>query len=216
MQYLSKLDLCLKYILDPSNFILRDSQWAGLKQYNAWLTFERISSEVIYLLTDDSPYLRKSALFRILDQIAGLLSSNHTQQVEVFKELLLPENGTDLIMQGLVGYSGNVAIHLRSLLDDYRKELVDSALKSVYVPGRVDSKEGVVRLSSGKVVPSMSYVSSLVRELRNTYHGYHTNQFDEYLAISSGNTPNSLPAMGVLAFLAMLSKPDMFIRRDWS
>ncbi len=43
---------------------------------------------------------------------------------------------------------------------------------------------------------------------------YYTSGFEKYLAISSGDTPDSLPIVGALAFLALAGRPDLFINTD--
>ena len=72
-----------------------------------------------------------------------------------------------------------------------REELRNVILDSVYVPGRVDKLKQVVTLLNGSTVHSDTYVRNTIRELRNTYHGYYTKWFDEYLVISTGNTPDN-------------------------
>jgi len=70
-------------------------------------------------------------------------------------------------------------------------------------------------LKDGRILTPMEYAASLIRELRNTEHAYYTRNFDLILSISSGDTPESLPAFGLLAFLAFVARPDLFILRQW-
>ena len=105
---------------------------------------------------------------------------------------------------------------MEELLIETREELRRVVLDSIYVPGRCDKDKGVVTLLNSEVVDADDYVVNMVRELRNTYHGYHTSKFDQYLSTSTGNTPDTLPLIGLLAFLALLAKPNLFVERYWN
>lgn len=214
-QFRAKLRSCIRFILNPDNFTYGDGRWIGLTHYRTWLVFERLANEVIFLLADDAPFIRKMTLFRILDQLATLVDEETTNQPDVFKELLIPDKNKDIIAEGLGEYNGPIASHLQGLLPEVRDELREVVLKSIYLPNRIDKKAGKVTLMSGEKVRLDEYVTNSVRELRNTHHGYHTREFDEYLAMSTGNTPDRLPLLGALAFLAMLAKPKLFFQRRW-
>lgn len=216
-QYISKLNQFLIYMVDPANFVTSShNQWAGLAHYRTWLDFERLTDEVIYLLTDDSPFLRKLALFRILDQVSSLKTSKRAEQAEVFRQLILPNGKNDLLTKGLENYTGAVANSIKKLLKSLRSELRNTVLDSIYIPGVYDKESDLIKFSDGKTLNSTDYITGVIRELRNTHHGYHTDQFDRYLQISSGNTPDSLPGLGLLLYLALISKPEIFLTRDWS
>jgi hypothetical protein len=215
-EYLSRLSGFLSFMIDPSNFIDSDTQqWIGLEHYRIWLAFERIADEVIFLLTDDQPFLRKMSLFRILDQLSTLATRESNKQASVFKRLLLPGDSPDPIMEGLREYKGSVALHLQSELNRVRQQLREVVLDSIYLPGRHDPSRQVVKVIGGEEIRADDYVREFIRELRNTYHGYHTRGFRKYLEISTGNTPDNLPMLAVLAFLALLSTPKLFIGTEW-
>jgi len=203
---LKKLTEFLTFVIDPMHFVGDVTRrWSGLGHYQVWLAFARICDELIYMLTDDTSFLRKMALFRILDQLATLATRTLSGQVGRFNDLLLPRAGTDIVAEGLRRYKGKVARHLETLLGQTRAELRTCVLGSIYIPGRYREVDQKVELPGGEVVEAQCYVKDTVRELRNTYHGYHTKNFDKYLAISTGNTPDSLPLLGVLACLALLA-----------
>jgi len=216
-QYFDRLNGFITFLLDPANFSMPDSNaWVGLAHYRTWLTFERLTDEVLFLLTDDSPFLRKLALFRVLDQISSLMTSDLKEQSSMFRRLVLPSTEANEIMKGLEAYRGSVAYYLRGLLTSIRTSLRSTVLEGIFVPGALNKLTDHVSLPDGKVVDADAYVTGMVRELRNTYHGYHTTQFDRYLLINSGNTPDSLPALAVLAYLALLGKPELFVTRSWT
>jgi len=216
-QYLRNLSLFLRYITDPSHFVSRSTgEWIGLSHYRAWLSFERITDEVVLMLTDDNSYLRKAALFRILDQLSSLATSDQARQASIFRDLALPDPmASDPISEGLALYKGAIGTYLRSLLPAARAALINTAVGSVYVPGIVDKKRQSISLKDGRVLTPREYAASLLRELRNTEHAYYTRNFDSILSISTGDTPESLPAIGVLAYLALLARPDLFLQRRW-
>ena len=215
-QYLRKLSSLLSFVINPSNFATEQSgEWVGLAHYRAWLSIQRIADEMLFMLTEDTPYLRKAACFRILDQLASLYTEEERLQADAFKLILLPREGVDLIMDGLSKYRGAIALHLRELLEATRREIVDVALDSIYVPGILDRLNNIVTLPDGDTISGEDYAAELVRELRNTQHSYYTRNFDRYLAFSTGNTPESLPLIAALAFLALLAKPELFIGREW-
>ena len=215
-QYVRNLSHFIRYILDPANFTsAQDGRWAGLAHYQAWLSFARMTDEALLMLTDDTSYLRKSALFRILDQLASLMTSNDSLQAAAFRDLLIPPQARDPISEGLALYKGAIGAHLSRLLPELRQELISVSLASIYVPGLIDAQAGTVSLRDGRRLSPSEYATSLVRELRNTEHAYYTRNFDNILAVSSGATPETLPLIGVLAYLALISRPDLFILREW-
>jgi hypothetical protein len=215
-QYQSKLNHFLKYMLDPANFMYTDTgYWIGLSHYRAWLAFERITDEVLFLLTEQAPYLRKMALFRILDQIATLATENPRNQPQVFKDLLLPPEDRDPLYEGLQSYKGRIGDILKDLLYEVRQELVEVVIGSIYLKDRVNRGKETVLLSSGKHVSFDEYVTNNIREIRNTHHGYHTKRFDDYLSISTGNTPDSFAVLGLFAYLSLIALPHHFINRRW-
>ena len=217
LQYITHLNRLVRYLLDPSNFMYQQTdKWIGLAHYRAWLSFERLADEVIIMLTDDNAFLKKMALFRIFDQLAGLVTEEKSAQAKIFKQFLLPIGEDDLIADGLRAYDGEVGKHLVQILQSARSELREVVLDSVYIPGMVDKNAATVTLADSTVISVDEYVNSMVREIRNTHHGYYTKRFDKYLAISTGNTPDSLPVLGVLAYLAFLAKPQLFIGRTWN
>jgi hypothetical protein len=155
------------------------------------------------------------ATFRILDQLSSLRTAESRRQPAAFRELLIPTTSTDPIGEGLTAYSGAVADHLRELLRTTRAALRDEVISGIYVPGVHDIATGKITLSDGTTLLPEQYVTGVVRELRNTYHGYHTHQFERYLLINTGSTPESLPAIAVLAYLALIARPDLFLTRTW-
>lgn len=215
-QFLTKLKDFLAFMIDPANFVGRDNgEWIGLEHYRIWLTFERMSDELIFLLTDDQPFLRKMALFRILDQLSTFATRQENRQSQVFKQLIIPNGTSDPILDGLKAYRGNIARHLERLLPKVREELRLVVLDSIYIPNRYIEEKQTVILTNGQEVAADDFVRDLVRELRNTYHGYHTRNFEKYLSISTGNTPDDLSMLGALAYLALIAKPGAFIGTEW-
>jgi hypothetical protein len=214
-QYIQKLNSFIYFLIDPSNFTLSGSdRWGALSQYQAWLCIERLADEIILMLTDDTPYLRKVALFRVLDQLASLTSKDIPKQVRTFKNFLLPQGEIDIISSGLLEYSGTVAKYVLSLLDAMRENILQTGTNSIYVTERINKNKGTVTLLTNEEISLRNFVVEMVRELRNTYHGYYTKRFKDYLAISSGDTPDNIPGIGFLAFFALIARPDLFIRRE--
>jgi len=131
-QYLNKLDAFLHFVIDPSNFTEEGSNhWGALSHYQAWLCYERIADEIILMLTDDNSYLRKTALFRVLDQPASLGSKSGSDQVLLFKRFLLPQDDNDPIASGLKEFSGPVAEYLSNLLKAIREETLQIGIDSI-------------------------------------------------------------------------------------
>lgn len=213
--YYNLLNSFLAYIIDPANFVGKDGcSWSGLDHYRTWLSFERLTDEIIFLLTEDTPYLRKLATFRVLDQIASLMTEDSKQQSMNFRKLLLP-SGDDPIAIGVKKYNGSVGQCIRNLLKTTREDLQNMVLDSIYIPGVYNPDTQIVKLPNGNTVRAYDYVTGVVRELRNSYHGYHTHQFDKYLLINTGSTPDSLPAIAVFAYLGLIARPDLFLTRSW-
>lgn len=215
-QYCEKLNIFFRYIVDPANFVDGISEsWSGFSQYRTYMAFERLADEVILLLTEDTPYLRKMAAFRIFDQISALITKDHGSQAQWFGRLIIPGSRHDRIMEGLEELEGDVAKDLRSLLVKTREEILSEVLDSILVPGLYDVNEKIVEIPDGTTMRAKEFVRSVIRELRNTHHGYHTRNFDQYLSISTGSTPDSLPLIAVIAFFAVIAKPKLFFTRKF-
>jgi hypothetical protein len=216
MQYLSKFNSYLSFVLNPTNFTDDETNvWIGLSHYRAWLSVERIADEVLHMLTDVSPFLRKMAFFRVIDQLSCLISEEYRLQSTLFKQLLLPGEASDIISEGLTRYKGSIAKYLKVRLKEARADLKRVCIESIYIQDHVDYKGGKVQLGDDSCVDFDEYVTCMVREVRNTHHGYYTKRFDRYLSISTGNTPDSLPVIGILAYLSLIAAPELFIRRSW-
>ena len=150
-QFVSKLNSCLAFLINPANFAYRNSgKWIGLLHYQAWMSFDRLADEFIFMLSDESDFLRKMGLFRILDQISGLAIRNPFKQSSFFKELLYPLEGEDIILKGLQEYKGAVGNFLIDCLNRARSEMVKTVINSIYVKERLDPNARGVKLSDSR------------------------------------------------------------------
>lgn len=215
-QFVAKLDRCLSFLFNPANFVSQESRfWIGLRHYQSYLSFDRLADEVLLMVTDNKSYLRKLALFRILDQISSLSARNQTDEVAIFKNLLFPGNSKDIVKLGLQEYKGKIAIYFLEKIDQLRKEMIKTVMDGMYLKERYNKQTRKVRVSDSLALSEEDYVVNTIREMRNTYHGYKTRDFQKYLAINTGGLPDSLPLLGVLAYFALVAKPNLFISTIW-
>ncbi|MBE7433033.1 MAG: hypothetical protein HS100_03900 [Anaerolineales bacterium] len=211
-QYVNRLNNFLFYITDPVNFLRGDGYWSNLTQYFVWLNFERICDEVVFLITEENQFLRKMSLFRILDQLASLKEKTNREQVEVFKDFIIPKTKTDIIKDGLQSYHGIFSKYLISELERVRQDLKIKVIDSVVLSDLKNYKTETVNLPTGENISFDEYVREVVRQIRNSAHGYSTNK---YLITNSGNISDDISLLGVLAFFAFIANPAKFLRPFW-
>lgn len=216
-QFVKHLNSFFRTLMNPVHFVESDNlTWAGLQQYLVWLTIERISNEIILMLTEEHDYLRKLALFRILDQIAYLGHKDPRQQVNAFNNFIVPDDQiNDSVTIGLSKYNGVIAKYLQEELVNVRSLLVQEVSNSVFIKSFFDDNSREILVPDSKGMNALGvneYTRKVVREIRNTAHGYSSNN---YLIINKGHLPDRLPLLGVITFLALLATPDDFLRRYW-
>jgi hypothetical protein len=212
-QFIVRLNKFFVYLTDPSNFVNDDNEWASITQYYTWLSFERLCDETILLITEENQYLRKMALFRILDQLASLGHSDHRRQTAAFSDFLLPSTNPDSIEKSLLLYKGEIAEYLSGELILIREKLLSTIIDSVVFKDMKDSKNMKINLLNGEQLTYAAYTKKIVRAIRNTAHGYSP---DEYLITNKGNLPDKISLLAVIALLAFIAEPKNFLRSTWN
>ena len=212
-QYSTRLNEFFVYITDPSNFVKENGEWANITHYFVYLSFERLCDEAILLISEENQYLRKMALFRILDQLAFLGNNNDREQAKAFGEFILPTSNGDPIKQGLSKYKGEIAKYLMNELSVIRENLQKKIIDSVALDKMNDTKNNEIILLSGKRISYKDYARKIVRDLRNTAHGYSPG---EYLVTNKGNLPDNISLLAILALLAFIAEPKNFLRSTWN
>jgi len=212
-QYSARLNEFFVYITDPSNFVKENGEWANITHYFAYLSFERLCDETVLLITEENQYLRKMAFFRILDQLAFLGKDNDREQARAFGEFILPTGESDPIKQGLSKYKGELAKYLMNELSAIRENLQKKIIDSVVLDKMKDTKNNEIILLSGKRISYKDYARKIIRDLRNTAHGYSPG---EYLVTNKGNLPDNISLLAVLALLAFIAEPKNFLRSTWN
>ena len=212
-QFTSRLNEFFIYITDPSNFVKQNEEWANITHYFVYLSVERLCDETILLISEENQYLRKMAFFRVLDQLAFLGKDNERDQAKAFGEFVLPTGDYDPIKKGLLRYKGELAKYFLSELSLIRENLQKTIVDSVVLGKMKDSKNKEIILLNGKRVSYEEYTRKIVRDLRNTVHGYSPG---EYLVTNKGNLPDEISLMAVLALFAFIVEPKEFLRPVWN
>jgi hypothetical protein len=135
------------------------------------------------------------------------------EQTRVFKDFILPDSQQfDAIKEGLEGYHGGFGDHLKGELLRVRNNLKSKVIDSVVLDEFKNNVTETIFLPDGEEISFNEYVRELVRQLRNSSHGYSINK---YLITNSGNLPDDISLLGILSFLAFIAKPEVFLRPAW-
>ncbi|MGN8094756.1 hypothetical protein [Methylobacterium sp. 22177] len=187
------------------------------------LSVDRLLRKAMSCQVSSEIAVRKYALFEvadILDELYGHWATAPFQKTERFKLLFNPSAGRAMVLSCL----SSVPAPIRSILSNGANavydDLRDTIYKSVFVPSKLTSNGGVMvrdrHLGPEVEEDKDTFVANIIRALRNTHHGYMTagdkqNRPSRYLALVSGETPDTMTHIGVLLGLAVLGDPTSML-----
>lgn len=181
------------------------------------LSFDRIVRKGISASCSEEVLVRKSAAMEIADLIEELASYWSGKRVDRFKLLFHPKDGLALLNTALGSLPPAIKANLLGAAATVYDHLERAILESVFVAAKRTSTGGVLvrnnKLSAEREESGPDFVSNLIRCLRNTHHGYLTKADSKqlrpsrYLALSTGNVPNTFSFLGTLFALACVADP---------
>ncbi|MBK3804040.1 hypothetical protein GAY33_33720 [Azospirillum brasilense] len=183
------------------------------------LSIDRIFRKGISCIASSETAVRKSAAMEIADIIQELsVYWNVTvNPKERFKTLFHPVQGRALMRKILQTIPKPVQGVLMDATDAVYDHLKSTIMGSIFVPAKIKANGNVtVRNKSGtgeaEVTPD-DFTANVIRSLRNTHHGYLTKNDTQqrpsrYLALVTGNVPDTMPYLGLLFSVALLADSE--------
>jgi hypothetical protein len=111
--------------------------------------------------------------------------------------------------------------YFQQVIDGLYSHLESTVIDSMYVGSKVAPTGGILvenRLGTGDVEETRAeFTANVVRALRNAHHGYFTEldrsrRPSRYLALVTGDLPETFSYLGVLFGIGMLADPEAMIR----
>ncbi|HVC61872.1 MAG TPA: hypothetical protein VND19_16100 [Acetobacteraceae bacterium] len=156
----------------------------------------------------------KYATFEVADIVDELCQYwTGSQQTERFKALFNPSQGLPRLSAALSTAPSTTRGILLDGVTSVYASLRATVLDSVFVTAKRTSTGGILvrdkTLTTERNENGDEFTANVVRALRNTHHGYMTlqdtqNRPSRYLALVTGNLPDTIAYIGVLSGLALL------------
>ncbi|MFI5251776.1 MAG: hypothetical protein ACHQQQ_05005 [Bacteroidota bacterium] len=224
--FITRYNHNLRMRLDPTNYRI-DNDIDFVAAFEEYLTFDRITLEMINCQTATKGYGARSSSFAILDK---------------FQELLeIPSVGRDKIFHALVGKPYQTQ-HLKPILKNYPEpfssffqnesdRIYDSLYKTIlgneglWMTYRRKSTGIATRIWDGNLhmftensdlINDDEFVGEIVRVIRNTHHGYLSDHDKRkrvaiFLSMHSCKLPDEFTAIPQLIWLAVIQDPESTI-----
>ncbi len=201
-------------LLDPCNFTVGNREIDSVWGFENMLTIDRLLSMCIAAVSADEPILRKTSTFECAELLDTLSRGfANTQETELFKKLLHPTKGLALVTQHLSDIPQPVRGKLQAIAAEIYANLEKEILNSIWFSTKRQGTRILVKdksLSREREVPNDDFVADLMRDFRNTHHGYLTKldaqkRPSRRLALTTGNVPDSITHLPVLWWLSFLS-----------
>ena len=208
------------HLADPCEFLLDDCI-DPVTCFEYALTVDRVMRKAISCVASEETAVRKGASQEIADLLETLrcVWDPAAGNSAYFKRLYHPVDGAALLAQAFDGVPEPFRQHLLTTSRQLYDELQAAIRASVWVPAKVTTNGVLVKsrdLTGEREEPLAEFTSNVVRALRNAHHGYLTrsdpgNRPSRYLALVSGDTPDSMSHLGVLWALALLASPQAML-----
>jgi len=213
--YISNLERLEEILLDPTRFAKPDNTLDTRRWLLTNLSVHRMFRDTLNIQIEYlSQYLRKTLSFHFIDAVAQTMkqSARFAQdgswtETRIFKALLSRMTLIEGLGSRLKEYPAPFGNYFRNRARRAGEELHKKLLAGMFIPAR--RTVGKIRVGTDHLSID-EYITSVLREIRNTYHGYNINRF-EVLEIHNGNLPDCLGDLPVLFMLAFLQEPEMIL-----
>jgi len=171
------------------------------------MTILRLALEAELLTSGLTPFLRKTLAFDVIDQFAVLLAGgdpNPSKQAELSGTILTRQWLVDRLAPVLGKFPEPFGSALSKAVETLSGLIYATVLDGVFVPQKIPST----------TEESERLVLQVVRQLRNTKHGYFLtdDRFHTHLAAHTGNLTDAFHHVALLLWMSLLEEPAMFLR----
>ncbi len=187
------------------------------------LTVDRVLRRSLSCLSSEETSWRKMAAMEVADLLESVQRDWTGRQDEWFKTLFNPTFGRQIVRRALGSVPAAAQGLLLDAVDKAYNDLLATVKASVWLKSKASATGVKVKskdLAKEREESWDEFTANLMRVLRNTHHGYLTAgdraaRPSRYLALVTGDTPDSLSHLGVLWAIAMLAEPKEIIGWDW-
>jgi hypothetical protein len=186
------------------------------------LTLDRVLRKAISCIASEETATRKAAAMEIADIVeaqreywtASKLDSNW------FKTLFHPTNGAALLKAIFQKLPTPFSHYMVGVIDSLYAHLESTVIDSMYVKAKIATSGGIlVKNRDGTAENEETrpdFTANVIRALRNAHHGYFTEldrsrRPSRYLALVTGDLPETLSYLGVLFAIGLLADPEALI-----
>jgi hypothetical protein len=212
-----RADMLLREASDPTNFE-QNGDIDFVSGFEHSLSMLRVFRRAIYILGSEEPPHGKLTVFEMADLLQELRNALTLGDREgLFKRLFNPTSGLALCETALAHLPPDVRPAFQALAATVYGELRSTAEASIWIRDKVKDGRVLVRsrnLDTENPQDLDEFVGTLMRALRNTHHGYFSkldrgaNRPSRYLAMSTGNVPDSLSSLALIWALCVLADAE--------
>jgi hypothetical protein len=191
------------------------------------LSVDRVLRKGIGAAVSVETIVCKSAAMEIadlLEELSNYWKATTGSQRSEFKTLFHSIDGLALLKRAYAGMPRAIADNLIRAASAVYAHLQSAIVESVFVSNKKSAAGDILvrdRALANEVPEAPAdFVANIIRCLRNTHHGYLTKRDSRglrpsrYLALISGNLPNTFQYLGTLFAIALLADPQ--VAAGWS
>lgn len=217
---LSRLSVIIREAADPANFETSDGFIDFTFALEHSLSMVRVLKRTLLSLATQEPPVGKFVAFEVADLLDTLATAfSKRKEGETFKLLFNPDEGQACIKACVKGVPEDARALLDSMTEALYRELRETVRSSIWVRGKLHDDTVLVKAKSLADENGQSlagFTANLMRALRNTHHGYLTRldpaqRPSRYLALSTGDVPDSLSQLPFVWTIALLSNPERLV-----
>lgn len=178
---------------------------------------EGLRDDDIDILASEEPPNGKLTVFEMADVLQELRGALRQQDGQgLFKRLFNPTEALALCQPPLALLPSAARPFFQSMAETVYGELRNTVAASVWIKDKVKDGRVLVRardLRREEWEGLDEFIGTVMRALRNTHHGYfsrldNTNRPSRYLAMSTGNLPDSLGSLALIWVLCVLADTE--------
>lgn len=220
--YIDKINDYLLQVLDSCNFSNKEGIISFCKAFEYNLTFDRLISRTINSYATNAPSVSKQGTFEIADLYESIEHTvgNNTNTAEFFKKLFNPDKGKNIVEKCIKSLPQPFLDYFEKVNAEIYNELLHKVIDSIWIKNKI-TKDGKIKIKNNKLnnekeETKEEYVANFIRAIRNTNHGYFSEEDRQkrpsrYLVLSNGNIPDSISYLPFLWLLAFLNDPREFL-----
>jgi len=211
------------HLSDPCEFIVNGCIDA-VTTFEFAITVDRVLRKAVSCVASEENPVRKAASQETADLLETLRAFKDPSATGTFfKKLHHRDDGLALVQKCLASVPTAVGAALQDSAQTVYRDLHDTIRNSVWVKSKLTERGVMVKnkdLTAEREEPTADFVTNVVRALRNAHHGYlstsdTSNRPSRYLALVTGNTPDSMAYLGTLWALALVASPEEMLGRTW-